>query len=210
MIFQEQELKEKVQKHLLKLQNEQPPSRIDEDEEDFTFELRKNTLRQPVTEAIIKSNINSNSPDHTSGNLAAMPRAIMLSNTQLQQQLEARKPKLYDEDDNYTESPIGTIEDKEKSQDSHQVSSPPAVADDQSNQSKAEDEKSIKSETLEKPSSPSVYKDESQGILSENDNSTVKEEEETTDINIENNMNDESGEIKNDSHTENSVNSIQE
>ncbi len=101
---EEIELREKVEKNLLaKSLEEEKANRQDEPIEEF--ELRKDTLPKSENQNISSPEANADKSAQPGGlpNPHVMPRAVLLSNAQLQQQLQAQKARLYDDEEEGTQ-----------------------------------------------------------------------------------------------------------
>ena len=112
-------------------------------EEPEEFELRKDTL--PVKSELVNASNSSktyspdtiNSPSSATQATTVKPRAVLLSNVQLQQQTNTRMPKLYDEEDNLNAagsipsepSSQGNVETNDQSKDSSSVQSRKSLND---------------------------------------------------------------------------------
>jgi hypothetical protein len=97
---QEEELKEKLKTQLTdntqeNLNNDNSDDQIEE------FELRKDTLPNSINQSLSPEKINTNTSISQSShsNTYVMPRSVLLSNVQLQQQLKSQTPKLYDDEE---------------------------------------------------------------------------------------------------------------
>lgn len=91
---EEQELKEKIARNLAEAEKQNSSDEHDANA-DGEFELRKNLME------LNDSNKSNSSPERPSLSNApiVMPRAVLLSNPQLQSQIQTNQAKLYDEED---------------------------------------------------------------------------------------------------------------
>jgi hypothetical protein len=97
---EEQELREK-QKNKLSQNPEETQNKENTDYQIEEFELRKDTLHNNSNQSTSPENINNSSLISyiSHSNTHVMPRSVLLSNFQFQQQLKTQTPKLYDDEE---------------------------------------------------------------------------------------------------------------
>jgi hypothetical protein len=130
-------LKEKVEANLAKARE------LENREEPEEFELRKDTL--PIKTELVNAQSKTyspdriNSPSSSTQATSVKPRAVLLSNVQLQQQTNPQSAKLYDEEDNLAgggsilsePSSQGQMEANEQSKDSSSGQSQKSLNDNE-------------------------------------------------------------------------------